>query len=112
MPAAKAKAGDRAQGVLDALAERERSFACCFEAWLDATAESEVRITLRIVLEPAGMVRSAELVHRPEAPLDVRAVQCLEHVASTIEFPASPAGRETVVEYPLRVKRGTSTQGD
>ncbi len=112
VPREKAKAGDRAQGVLDALAEHAHPFACCFDPWLDGTTDAEARVVLRVALDPGGAVRAAHVVPPSVLAEDTRTARCLAHVAATISFPASPSGKETVVKYPLRAIRGGSTTND
>ena len=103
MTSADAGSLDRAQGILDALAQQSVRLQCCFEPWGQANAGQQAEALVVFDLDPAGVAQSARFeADRTTGPLDF-ALPCVSDVVRHTAFPASPAGRQTTVEYPLRL---------
>jgi hypothetical protein len=94
---------DRTQGVLDALSQQATAFRCCFDGWLRAHPGAEEKVMLRVVLTGDGQVEDAAVDPSRSSVSDAVTVGCVVGVARDTPYPKSPTGKQTVVEYPLRV---------
>ena len=94
---------DRTQGVIDVLSAQAARFRCCFDPWSRETPNGRGQVLLVLELEPDGRLRQAHVeaerstISRPDA------WRCVLDVAQRTPFPASPAGKPTLVEFPLQV---------
>jgi hypothetical protein len=94
---------DRTQAVVEALSAQAERFRCCFDPWSRETPGGRGQVLLVLDLEPDGRLRQAHVeaerstISRPDA------WRCVLDVAQRTPFPASPAGKPTLVEFPLQV---------
>ncbi len=93
---------DRTQATLDAIAAQASSFVCCFDVWTKLNPSKEGAIMLRVTLAPDGDVREAKVDPQRSSVAEPLTVACVEQVAASIDYPASPTGKQTVVEYPFK----------
>jgi hypothetical protein len=103
MTSADAGSLDRGQGIIDALTARAEIFCCCFDAWLRAHPDREAKLLLQVTLDAAGQVANVGVDPSRSTITDEVAVACAITVATETRYPASPSGRETILEYPFRV---------
>jgi hypothetical protein len=103
MTSADAGSLDRGQGIIDALTSKTEVFRCCFDAWLRAHPDREAKLLLQVALKPSGQVTKVGVDPSRSTITDDVAVTCVITVATEIRYPASPSGRETILEYPFRV---------
>lgn len=106
MTEAESKRRDRTRGVLSALRSRERELGCCFSTEDVPTETTEGMTLLRFSLEPDGQLGGVEIVRERSTMYASVLAACLTRVLRETTFPASPAARETTVEYPIHVRRG------
>ncbi|MBM4356579.1 MAG: hypothetical protein FJ096_00555 [Deltaproteobacteria bacterium] len=107
MTEAESSRRDRARGVLAALRGVEHAMRCCFEPWVEASSDAESRALLRLALASDGQVRAVDFDASRGDLRDPAVISCLDGVLRTARFPRSPSGRETIVEYPIRARRGS-----
>jgi hypothetical protein len=103
MTAADAGHIDRTRGVIDTLAAAATAFRCCFDAWDAGTSGAEGWLMLRVVLDPDGAVREATTDPRRSTIDAIQVAQCVADVARGLDYPPSPTGKQTTVEYPFRI---------
>jgi hypothetical protein len=97
---------DRTAGVLEAIAGQAAALRCCFDVWGAQSPTKEGRLVLVLTLAPDGAVRDTAVDAARTDILDPVTVGCVLAVAKSTTFPASPTGRETIVEYPFVVRSG------
>jgi hypothetical protein len=107
MTEAESKRKDRTRGVLAALRSQERALRCCFDPWVDGAGAPEGRALLRFTLEADGTVREAGFERARSDIQSPGVAACVAGVVRATRFPVSPSGRDTTIEYPLRVRRGS-----
>jgi len=93
---------DRTQGTLDAIAAQAASFVCCLDVWTKLHPSKEGKILLRLTLAPNGDVKQAKVDSHRSNVAEPLTISCVEQVAASIDYPASPSGKQTIVEYPFR----------
>jgi hypothetical protein len=94
---------DRTRGVLDAIASKKQSIRCCFDPWLRGAPAARGRVLVRLTLAPEGAVTGAE-IDSARTDIDNGTTHaCLVAVLRGIDYPASPTGKPTTVEYPFVV---------
>jgi len=103
MTSADAGSLDRAQGILEALAQQNARLQCCFEPWAQTHGGQQAEVLVVFDLDPAGAAQSARFDPDRTTGQPDSALSCVNDVVQHTSFPASPAGRPTTVEYPLRL---------
>jgi len=94
---------DRTEPSIQALAAKAAEFRCCLAKWV-STHEGEQRLMLRVHLAADGRVSESRVDASRSDVDDSATLRCLELAAREARFPASPAGKDTWLEYPLRVR--------
>ncbi len=103
MTSADAGSLDRGHEIINALTARAQRFRCCFDPWLRAHPDREAKLLVQVTLDAAGRVTDVSVDPSRSTITDDVAVSCVITVATETRYPASPSGRETILEYPFRV---------
>jgi hypothetical protein len=94
---------DRTEPSIRALAAKASEFRCCLAKWV-GTHEGEQRLMVVVQLAPDGTVSESRIDASRSDVDDPATLRCVELVAREASFPASPSGKDTWLEYPLRVR--------
>jgi hypothetical protein len=105
---------DRTTGVLAVLDQQMARFRCCFDAAARHEAvgdhvpsdagTTEQGLMLVLDLAADGSVQRATVDDRRTTVASDLAKLCVVELARSVTYPASPTGKQTVVEYPFRVR--------
>lgn len=94
---------DRLQGVVDAVSANANSFRCCFDVWAAAHPATQGTLLLALELGADGAVKEARVDTQRSTVAEEVTVACVLEVAKATAYPPSPAGHDTLVEYPFVV---------
>lgn len=79
------------------------AYRCCFDAWQTQHPEEELKVMMQITLDPKGGVKETGVDAKRTNADDAVLIGCLGAVARGSEFPPSPTGKDTQVDYPFVV---------
>lgn len=95
-----------ATDIQRALAARSLGFQDCYVDGLAVEPTLAGTVTLEVIVPPSGRV---ERVHAQSSTVESpRVVSCIEEVASNLSFDQATCRTAQVVEYPVRLGRGSS----
>jgi hypothetical protein len=103
---------DRLQGVVDAVGAHANSFRCCFDVWAAQNPGVVGKLLLEIELAADGALSAARVNAERSTVAEAVTVACVLEVARSAAYPASPAGRATLVEVPFVVAGAEAAGGN
>lgn len=93
---------DRFQPIIEVISKKRPVFRCCFDLWSKENPGKSGSVTLSLHLDPKGRVLATSWVPGAstlEAPL---VGECIAQTARKLEYPSSPSGKETTLNYPFK----------
>ncbi len=95
MTAGDAGSSDRLTPVMDVMTKNRDKFRCCFNLWGKNNLGKEARVTLAIKLKSSGELETFGFKPDETDLTDPGVERCMQNVAASLSFPASPSGKET-----------------
>jgi hypothetical protein len=95
MTAGDAGSSDRLTPVMDVMTKNRDKFRCCFNLWGKNNLGKEARVTLAIKLKASGELETFGFKPDETDITDPGVERCMQNVAASLSFPASPSGKET-----------------
>lgn len=94
---------DRTAGVVATMQEHHAQLGCCLARWSLEHPAGGLELVVSLTIEPNGVVREATVPADRGTAVDAATAECVLGVVRPLRFPASPAGRVTTADYPLRI---------
>lgn len=99
-----AGSSDRCVGVADVIKASRDGFRCCYDVYTRSHPNPGANVVLHVELKPDGTVTSTSIDKERSDLADPELESCMADIVSTMQFPASPSGKETKFNYPFGFK--------